>query len=101
MLKKLQHEILTRAVIGCTGCRYCMPCAQGVDIPGTFSAYNSYQMTKPKTDAKKKYQNEFVAKGAGADLCIGCNACKEHCPQKLDIPALLKSAHTELLRRAH
>jgi predicted aldo/keto reductase-like oxidoreductase len=97
MLKKVQTEFLTRTVIGCTGCKYCMPCPQGVDIPGTFSQYNAYQMTKPATNEKTKYQKEFAAKGAGADSCVGCNVCKEHCPQHLDIPQLLKSAHKEVL----
>ena len=28
--------------IPCTGCRYCMDCPFGVDIPGVFKAYNTF-----------------------------------------------------------
>ncbi|MCD7776682.1 MAG: aldo/keto reductase, partial [Firmicutes bacterium] len=34
--------LLSRVRNGCTGCRYCMPCPNGVDIPHIFSLWNSY-----------------------------------------------------------
>ncbi|MFA9381956.1 MAG: aldo/keto reductase [Acetanaerobacterium sp.] len=82
--------------INCTGCRYCMPCPSGVDIPETFRLYNSYERMKPDCTDKKTYQNSVVSKGSGADKCISCGLCVEHCPQKLDIPNLLIDAHAEL-----
>jgi predicted aldo/keto reductase-like oxidoreductase len=30
--------------IGCTGCRYCMPCPAGIDITYAFQCYNNYHM---------------------------------------------------------
>ena len=36
------YRKLTKA--GCTGCRYCMPCPSGVDIPTCFQAYDISHM---------------------------------------------------------
>jgi len=80
--------------IGCTGCRYCMPCPQGVGIPDVFKLYNSHQLTKPNPIDKQIYQ--FLDTDAKADKCVECGVCAQKCPQQLDIPALLKTAHAEL-----
>ena len=34
----------SRVQNGCTGCRYCMPCPAGVDIPGCFAVWNNYHV---------------------------------------------------------
>lgn len=83
--------------VGCTGCRYCMPCPKNVDIPGTFSAYN-----KQKTDGKFVALKEYFMcttlrkQYTGASNCIGCGKCEQHCPQGIEIRKELKAAKKAL-----
>ena len=38
-------QILSEKIkIPCTGCNYCLPCPQGVDIPTCFSCYNDREI---------------------------------------------------------
>ena len=78
--------------IPCTGCRYCMPCPFGVDIPTLFGNYNQYKIGVNKYQFIKMYSQ--LGK-ANADACVACGACKSKCPQKLDIPELLKKVAAE------
>ena len=83
--------------VGCTGCRYCMPCPKGVDIPGTFAAYN-----RMASDGYWKALTEyFMITGVRRDYtgpgnCIGCGKCEQHCPQHLPIRQELKNARKAL-----
>lgn len=83
--------------VGCTGCRYCMPCPKGVDIPGTFAAYN-----RMASDGYWKALTEyFMITGVRKDYtgpgnCIGCSKCEQHCPQHLPIRQELKNARKAL-----
>ena len=84
-----------RAKIGCTGCRYCMPCPNGVAIPGIFAAWNEVSLysVDPKDHSDL---NMLKKRGAGADNCVACGACEAACPQHLDIIKSLKQAWSEL-----
>ena len=94
LIKKIIKE---REKVGCTGCRYCMPCPKGVDIPGNFLYYNLMYLDK-KSSARFEYIRNFaLKKDAGfASQCIGCGKCEKHCPQHLPIREKLKEADREL-----
>jgi len=84
-----------RTAIGCTGCRYCMPCPQGVNIPGIFSTWNNAAIYGNYADGARRYA-QMAEKGEGADQCIGCGACEAACPQELAIIENLKIAAQQL-----
>ena len=95
IVDKAREEYLRRTKVGCTGCRYCMPCPCGVDIPAIFGTWN--EAFKYNTNiAGNGHYNHMVKEGKGADQCVECGACMEMCPQQLNIPELLKTASAEL-----
>ncbi len=86
-----------REKVGCTGCRYCMPCPKGVDIPGNFYYYNLMYMENKNTARKGFMQVMGLRENPGfASQCIGCGKCEAHCPQHLPIREKLKEADKHL-----
>ncbi len=79
-------EIRSKEKIGCTGCRYCMPCPKGVDIPGVFAAY-SRRYSDSKFEGLKDYVMCTLLRknSTGASNCIKCGKCELHCPQGIQI----------------
>ncbi|MBI4296683.1 MAG: aldo/keto reductase [Chloroflexi bacterium] len=84
--------------VSCTNCRYCMPCPNGVNIPGVFEIYNEAVMYDDTRGGRFRYRGGPTALKIEerADQCIECGECLEACPQRIEIPDWLKKAH-ELL----
>ncbi|MBP3569738.1 MAG: aldo/keto reductase [Lachnospiraceae bacterium] len=97
MLRRVVTAINSRMKVGCTGCGYCMPCPKGVDIPGTFSAYNRrYYDSKHSGFFDYMMCTALRKNSTAASNCIGCGKCENHCPQNIEIRARLKEASKEL-----
>ena len=97
MINRVLQEINKRTKVGCTGCRYCMPCPQGVDIPGSFAAYNR-KYSEGYIAAEKEYlmTTALRADATCASKCIGCGKCEKHCPQHIEIRKELKNVRKSL-----
>ena len=74
---------------GCTRCKYCMPCASGVEIPRIFSIWNEYQRYQNDAMAAKDYKD--IPPFGRAQCCIRCGKCEAACPQKIKIRDELKA----------
>ncbi len=92
-VSETKRIILSRVRNGCTGCRYCMPCPGGVDIPRVFSIWNHYA----------RYENVHTAHDyrrmkpeTKPDVCLECGTCETKCPQGISIINDLKRAKEEL-----
>lgn len=96
-LEALSAKIREREKVGCTGCRYCMPCPRGVDIPGTFRCYNA-MFIESKSQGRFQYAQTvgLTKEPAFATQCIGCGKCEQHCPQRIPIREKLKEADKAL-----
>jgi hypothetical protein len=90
------------AQLYCTGCGYCMPCPNGVDIPSNFELLNYYRVYGLGEHARREYQRlgqrtvEGKLKPAWADACQECGDCEEKCPQKIEIRKQLKETRSSL-----
>jgi hypothetical protein len=86
----------------CTGCKYCMPCPQGVQIPRIFDLYNKGRVYGLWETARKGYNRIGKRKPEEhrkADACTECGQCEEKCPQNIPIRKQLKEAHAALAEK--
>ncbi len=97
LIEEVKEKIKRNEKVGCTGCRYCMPCPKGVDIPGNFRCYNAMYI-EGKADARKQFAQTvgLTKEPSFASQCVGCGKCEQHCPQNIPIREKLKEADRAL-----
>ena len=97
VIEAIKAAVKEKEKVGCTGCRYCMPCPAGVDIPAVFHYYNLCYLDKKMTGRFEFARNVGMQKEPGyATRCIRCGKCEQHCPQQIPIIEMLKTADRDL-----
>lgn len=98
MLNSLLEETKDLANLYCTGCGYCMPCPQGVNIPARFDAMNAFKVYGFEQQARNRYKNIMKRDTAneGGGICVECGVCLDKCPQNIAIIDQLKEVEETL-----
>jgi len=95
----MMEEIKKFSDLYCTGCAYCMPCPQGIDIPYIFNCYTYYNVYGLKDHARQMYARvgrEERGVGSPVSDCVECRECEDKCPQRIEISRRLKEVHEEM-----
>jgi predicted aldo/keto reductase-like oxidoreductase len=81
----------------CTGCEYCMPCPNNVNIPQAFRLMNLHRVWGLTDSARQRYAELSSSDPvADASACIECGQCEAKCPQKIPIIEQLKETQRAL-----
>lgn len=105
-----EHQIVEKAAVtykqlmkvNCTGCEYCKPCPEHVNISGAFELLNTLYLYDNKQEAKFLYAIRCSGILSGGDKngfasnCVQCGECLEKCPQNIPIPDMLEKVVEDL-----
>ena len=95
---RLMVDLKKLSELYCTGCDYCKPCPQGINIPHIFNAFthhNVYGMTalgKNMYDQVRRGHKDWHGNliSEPVSKCVECGECEKKCPQKIEIIKKLK-----------
>ena len=89
IIREVVSEYKKLIKVGCTKCRYCLPCPQEIDIPLVIDYYNQWHLYHADRTLKRDYEMDVPAKKSPAN-CIACGECEQKCPQQLPVSDLMK-----------
>jgi predicted aldo/keto reductase-like oxidoreductase len=87
-LERAAVALIKLHTIPCNYCNYCMPCPFGLDIPAILTFRNAVITAEKAPSAREAlamYRSAVPDMLRRAERCTGCNRCKMHCPQSIDI----------------
>jgi predicted aldo/keto reductase-like oxidoreductase len=84
LIEQVRNIYRSRIAIPCSKCGYCMPCPNGVNIPGNFEYFNFAHLYDNVADTSIRY-HLFLPEAQRAGACVECGICEELCPQKIPI----------------
>jgi len=89
LIAEVKEIYKSRIKVNCTGCKYCIPCPQGVNIPRNLGYLNDIYVLDDVENARFQY-GVLLAPEEKAGNCIECGECEEVCPQGISIREMLK-----------
>jgi len=90
-INKVALKYKEAGFIGCTACRYCSPCPEGVNITDIISFFNEFYVKNMSDEVRAKYW-ERITPESQAKRCVACGKCEELCPQRLPIRDVIRRA---------
>ncbi len=94
ILEEVSEIINSNITVDCTKCRYCVEsCPEEIDIAKIFDLYNKHKILGRDdwSQPGNAYLNYSKLPDVGiASDCIECETCIGECPQKINIPEVLK-----------
>lgn len=95
LISRMRSKLQERMAVGCTGCGYCLPCPNGVNIPGVFDLLNYGVMYDGMRSSRFRYER-FFPSDERAGACNQCGECEEKCPQSIAVSEWMPRAHAVL-----
>lgn len=93
----LEQARLESPLFACGPCTLCQPCPQEINMPDLLRWLRMVKVHDMTGFAQ--YRHSMMTKGshwmpgAHGNLCDDCGDCLPRCPEKLDIPAMVRKAH--------
>lgn len=82
----------------CTGCGYCKPCPEGIDIGAALHYYNLYKVFGLTNPAKERFAwarlNNTTLE---IEKCVECGQCESKCPNSLPVREMLREQQQVML----
>jgi predicted aldo/keto reductase-like oxidoreductase len=105
LIDRVREKYRELSPIPCTGCGYCLPCPQEVDIPNNFKLYNDGILHERSDPVRSRFWYAWMTKGGfegewftqqPASRCLQCRECETKCPQNIPISKIMPVVHQVL-----
>jgi len=88
IIEKVAEEYRNQIVYHCTGCKYCLPCPENLNIPVLINFRNAFELYG-NAEKMKSAEYGFLVK-IPPSTCTACGKCESECPQHIEIIRALK-----------